>query len=472
MAISEGILRPIKNISGGISLPHSKNTAEKPTVTMPAPSRVVIPMQQHIGVPCTPTVKRGDSVFVGTVIGSSDKYVSAPIHSSISGTVAEIGKMLLPSGNTCETVVIDSDGLDTPDPQLKPVSVSTPEELVKAAYDCGLVGLGGAGFPTHVKLTLSPEKPIDTLIVNAAECEPFITSDYRECVENTENILEGIFLIKDILKIDRVIIGVENNKPHAIEALVRLTERATGKALGPDGSDDEKMQAIYKIASDERDSDDSVKVLKLKSHYPQGAEKVLIYTATGRKLPLGKLPSDVGCMVMNVTSISCLNKYIKTGMPLTRKTVTVDGDAIAEPQNVSVAIGTAVKDVIEFCGGYKKAPRKVLYGGPMMGTALPNTSMPIMKQNNAILSFSRKSAEKAVEQPCIRCGRCASACPMKLQPLEIEPALRTGDIERVKALYADYCIECGCCSYVCPSKRHMTQSMRLAKAALKKQGVK
>lgn len=468
MAFTEEILRPIKNIRGGVSLPHNKNTADRPTVTMPSPERAVIPMQQHIGAPCTPTVKVGDTVFVGTKIGDSDKFVSAPIHSSVSGKVAEIGTLLLPSGNTCQTVVIDSDGLDTADPSLAPRTVSTPEELVAAARDCGLVGLGGAGFPAHVKLTVSPEKPIDTLIVNAAECEPFITSDYRECVENTENILEGIYLIKNILGIKRVLIGVENNKPRAIETLAKLTERKTGKTLVPDGSDGEKMQAAYEIASDGRDTDDSVKVLKLRSHYPQGAEKVLIYTATGRKLPLGKLPSDVGCMVMNVTSISCLNKFIKTGMPLTRKTVTVDGDAIAEPQNVSVAIGTPVKDVIEFCGGYKKAARKVLYGGPMMGTTLPNTSMPVMKQNNAILALSRKSTEKSAESPCIRCGRCASACPMNLQPLEIEPAFKNGDLARVKALYADYCIECGCCSYVCPAKRHLTQTMRLAKAELKK----
>lgn len=469
MTKPEEILRPLKNISGGVSLPHNKNTAESPSAVMPPPQTVVIPMQQHIGAPCEPCVKKGDTVCVGTKIGDSEKFISAPIHSSVSGTVSAIGTMLMPSGATCQTVVIESDGLMTPDPDLAPVTVETPEQLVKAARDCGLVGLGGAGFPSHVKLTVKPETPIDTLIINGAECEPYITSDYRECVENTENILEGIYRIKNILGIKNVIIAVENNKPKAISALQGLVERVLGYSTGADVSDDDKFRAMYKVATDAQDTDNSVRLMRLKSRYPQGAEKVLIYTATGRKLPLGKLPSDVGCMVMNITSVSCLNKYIKTGMPLTAKMVTVDGDAVANPQNVVVPIGTSVKDVIEFCGGCKTAARKVLYGGPMMGTALVDTSMPVMKQNNAILVLDRKQAEKRVEQPCIRCGRCANACPIKLQPLEVEPALRTGNIERVKALYADYCIECGCCSYVCPSKRHMTQVMRMAKAELKKQ---
>ncbi len=439
----EEILRPVKNIGRGLKLDHLKNTAEMPTVTMPAPSTVVIPMQQHIGVPCSPCVKKGDTVYVGTKIGDSDKFVSAPIHSSVSGTVTGLGVLLLPSGQTTETVIIESDGNMTPDPEIKPVTVETKEQLLAAARDCGLVGLGGAGFPAHVKLNVKPETVIDTLILNGAECEPYITSDYRECIENTENILEGVYLIKKILGIKNVIIGVENNKPKAIEAL-------------------------YKVASSELDPDNEVRLMKLKSRYPQGAEKVLIYTATGRKVPLGKLPSDVGCIVMNVTSVSVLNRYIKTGMPLVSKTVTVDGAAVMTPQNVIVPIGASVNDVIEFCGGYKTAARKVLYGGPMMGTALVDINMPVMKQNNAILVLDRKQAEARVENPCIRCGRCAGVCPMGLQPLEIESSLRIGNIERVKALYADYCIECGSCSYICPSKRHLTQVMRMAKAELKR----
>lgn len=442
MKRNEEILKPVKHIGGGVSLPHNKNTADSVSAIMPPPKRVIIPMQQHIGAECEPLVKKGDTVFVGTKIGDCDRPVSAPIHSSVSGVVSELCSVLMPSGQKSTAVVIDSDGMMTPDPSIAPKNVSNMDELLSAVRESGLVGLGGAGFPTHVKLKINPDKMPDTLIINGAECEPYITSDYRECMENTENILEGVYLLKEIMGFKQVIICIEDNKPAAIEVLL-------------------------KIASDKRDEDNSVRVLKLKSHYPQGAEKVLIYTATGRKLPLGKLPVDVGCVVMNISSVSFLNKYIKTGMPLVSKLITVDGAAINEPQNVIVPIGTPARDVIEFCGGYKTAARKLLYGGPMMGTALLNADMPILKQNNALLVLDRAQAEKAKEQPCIRCGRCASVCPMNLMPLEIESALRIGDLDRVKFLYADYCIECGCCSYVCPSKRHLTQVMRLAKGELR-----
>lgn len=442
MEKTEAILRPRKRIGGGIHLPHHKNTAESISVVMPPPERVVIPMQQHIGAPCEPLVKKGDTVYVGTKIGDTEQFVSAPIHSSVSGTVSGIGTLLLPSGQTCQTVIIESDGMMTPDPELRPVTVETADDLVKAARDSGLVGLGGAGFPAHIKLRKKEGMALDTLIINGAECEPFITSDYREIMEHTENILEGIYLIKSLLRIKKVIICVEDNKPKAIEAL-------------------------YRIAADKRDVNNSVRLMRLKSHYPQGAEKVIIYSATGRRVPPGKLPSDVGCIVMNITSVSALNKYITTGMPLVSKTVTVDGRAIREPQNVIVPIGTSVKDVLEFCGGFKRAPRKILYGGPMMGTALLNTDMPVIKQNNALIAMSRKQSKKQKETQCIRCGRCAAACPMRIQPLEIEAAFRNGDIGEVRKLNADYCMECGCCAYVCPAKRNLTQTMRMAKAELK-----
>lgn len=442
MEKTEPILRPFKNIRGGATLPHNKTTAESAAVIMPPPEKVVIPMQQHIGAPCVPCVKKGDAVFVGTKVGDSEKFISAPIHSSVSGTVTGITQVCLPSGQRCDAVEIESDGNMTADPMLSPIKVETPEDLAKAARDSGLVGLGGAGFPAHVKLKINPECPPDVLIVNGAECEPFITSDYRECLESGEHILNGIYLIKKILGIKKVIIAVENNKPRAIELL-------------------------YSMAADKRDINNEVQLMKLHSHYPQGAEKVLIYTATGRKVPLGKLPADVGCIVMNVTSISTLNKYITTGMPLVSKTVTVDGRAIRNPQNVVVPIGTSVKEVIDFCGGFKSPAKKVLAGGPMMGTAIIDLSLPVMKQNNSILALDRRQTDRGTEQPCIRCGRCAAACPMSLQPLEIEPALKNGNTELIKNLHADYCIECGSCAFSCPSKRPLTQVMRLAKGELK-----
>ncbi len=443
----EEILQPLKNIFGGVSLPHNKGTAEMQSVIMPAPTKVAIAMQQHIGAQCTPCVNKGDKVYVGTKIADSEKFVSAPIHSSVSGIVSGFGTCLLPTGKTCETVIIESDGNMTPDPNLQPVEIKNAEDLVNAAKNSGLVGLGGAGFPSHVKLKIDGNNPPDTLIVNCAECEPYITSDYRECIENTENILEGVYLLKEMLGFKQVIICVESNKPKAIEAL-------------------------YRVASSSKDIDNSVKLMRLKTRYPQGAEKMLIYTATGRKLPLGKLPIDVGCVVMNITSISVLNKYIKTGMPLVSKIITVDGNAVNKPQNVCVPIGTSIEDVINFCGGYKRSAKKILYGGPMMGISVADTSSTILKQNNALLVFDRKQAEKKQETPCIRCGRCAAVCPVRIQPLEIEPAFRVGDLDRVKALHVDYCIECGCCSYICPAKRYLTQVMSMAKNELKnrKQG--
>ena len=468
MARNEEILAPVKKIRGGVSLPHRKKTAELPSAVMPTPERVVIAMQQHIGAPCIPCVKKGDTVYVGTKIGDSQEFISAPIHASLSGTVSEIGSLLLPTGQTVETVIIESDGEMTLDPNLKAPTVETADDLIAAARESGLVGLGGAGFPTHVKLKVNPEKPIDTLIINGAECEPIITSDYREMKENTDNILEGILLIKKLLGIENVIIAVESNKPKSIEVMHSLIESVMGNNMPLDVTDDEKTKALYAIAADERDKGNKIRLMRLSSRYPQGAEKVLIYTATGRKLPLGKLPSDVGCLVMNITSVSFLNKYIKTGIPLVSKLVTVDGNAVVRPSNVIVPIGTAISDVIEFCGGYKAPARKIIYGGPMMGNAVIDSNMPILKQNNAIIVLDRKEADKPKESPCIRCGRCAKACPMNLQPLEIESMLRIGNIEAVKALYADYCIECGCCSYVCPAKRHLTQVMRLAKSELKK----
>ncbi|MBQ5810023.1 MAG: RnfABCDGE type electron transport complex subunit C, partial [Clostridia bacterium] len=361
MDYSNQWVRPAANLAGGAHTPHFKNTAELSTEIMPSPNKIFLPMQQHIGAPCEPVVAVGDIVKVGQIIGNSDKPVSVPIHSGVSGVVSEITSYKLTNGQSCKCVVIQSDGKDEIHESVKPRKVETPEDLVAAARDCGLVGLGGAGFPAHIKLSPKSETKIDTLIINAAECEPYITSDYRECIESTDDILNGLYLIKKILNIDNVIIGVEDNKPKAIEEMLR-------------------------IATDSKDIDDTVKVMKLKSRYPQGAEKVLIYTATGRKLPLGKLPADVGCIVMNVTSVAVLYRFISTGMPLIRKRITVDGSAIANPKNLSVVIGTPINDVIDYCGGFKAEPGKILYGGPMMGICVADTSAPVLKQNNAILA--------------------------------------------------------------------------------------
>lgn len=442
MEKKEKILRPVGRVHGGALLPHFKKTAEQESVIMPPPAVVKIPMSQHIGAPAEPIVKAGDKVFVGTKIGDASGFVSAPVHSSVSGTVKAIEEMNV-GGRKTKCVVIESDGNMEKDPELKPFPVNTREDIAKAADLCGLVGLGGAGFPTKVKLSVKEETPIDTLIINGAECEPYITSDYRACMEDYEDVIEGVYLIKEKLNIEKVIICIESNKPKAIEKL-------------------------YEIAADKRDEDDSVKLMKLPTSYPQGAEKVIIYSATGRRVPAGKLPSDVGCIVMNITSVVTLNRFIKTGMPLTSKRITVDGTAVNEPKNIIVPIGTAIKDVLEFAGGVTEDANEIIFGGPMMGVDAESDSGVIEKRTNAITVMKEEIKPPAVT-PCIRCGRCARACPMKLYPASVEAAVNHGLTESLNNLNVNYCMECGSCSYVCPAKRPLTQVMRLAKAQLRRE---
>ena len=442
MRLPESVLRPVRLIRGGVHLNHQKNTAELETVVMPAPDTVYIPMSQHIGAPCNPTVKKGDTVFVGTLIGEPGGFVSAPVHSSVSGTVSDVKDLTIGNGTLQKYVIINSDGKMEKDPSLKPFSVKNHADLVEAAKQCGLVGLGGAGFPAHIKLSPSGETKIDTLIINAAECEPYITSDYRECVESLKDVVEGVYLIKENLGIERAVIGVESNKPKAIELLMQ-------------------------VAADRRDKDDSIKIMKLPSKYPQGAEKVIIYSATGRKLPAGKLPSDVGCIVMNITSVATLYRFITTGMPLVSKRITVDGTAVAEPKNLSVPIGTPIKEILNFAGVNTEQADRILMGGPMMGSPVVSADSVLEKRNNAILVM--KDPKPQPQTACIRCGRCASACPMTLYPAMVETALTLGNYEKLNSLNINYCMECGCCSYVCPAKRPLTQVMRTAKAEIRRQ---
>ncbi len=439
----ETILHSAGRSLGGATLPHFKGTAELESVIMPPPKSVAIPLQQHIGVPCEPIVKAGDKVYVGTKIGDSEKLICAPVHSSVSGTVTKIADVTPANGKPVKMIFIESDGLMEPDPAIAPIDVKTEEDLVKAARECGLVGLGGAGFPAHVKLTKRPEVELDTLIINGAECEPYITADYRECMENTEDILNGIYLVKNILGLKKVIIGVEDNKPKALKKLAE-------------------------IASEKYDAEDEVKVMRLKSRYPQGAEKVLIYSTTKRKLPLGKLPSDIGCVVMNITSISALNKYIRTGMPLVTKRITVDGDAIKKPCNVIVPIGTSAEEIIEFCGGFTEEPDKIVLGGPMMGNAIVSTDLVIAKPNNAILCFKEK--KPLTSTACIKCGRCIKACPMNLTPAAVEAKVsrNLGNADFYSKMNVSYCMECGCCSFVCPARRELVQAMRIAKNEMRR----
>ena len=427
---------------GKTHLPHRKKTAAMAAVRIPAPQIVRIPMAQHIGTPATPVVKAGDTVYVGTLIGAAEAFVCAPVHSSVSGTVKKIEGYLTSSGKEGVVVVIESDGLMTPDPSIKAPEITSFADISAAARNSGLIGLGGAGFPTSVKLDPKKIGSIDTLVLNGAECEPYITSDTRTMLDDADNMRYGIELMLRHSEIKKVAIGIENNKPECIKHL-------------------------KKVFSDMPE----VKIVPLPSRYPQGAEKVLVHNTVRRVIPEGKLPADVGVIVMNVTTIAALAKYIKTGMPLVEKCITVDGGAIAEPKNIIVPVGMSVADAIEAAGGYKCEVGKILFGGPMMGVAIYDDTNPIMKNCNAIVALSREQAEPKDEYPCIHCGRCVEYCPMNLNPTLFARALNVDDAaeraERLEGASINLCIECGCCSYVCPSARPLVENHRLAKAELR-----
>ena len=443
----DGVLTAVKRGRGGVAVAHNKNTADMPVERLPVPEKVVISMQQHIGVPCTPVVKVGDEVAVGQVIGDSDKFISAPIHATVSGKVTAVGDIKLANGIITKGITIESDGEMRLYEGIKPPVVTNKKELCDAVRASGVVGLGGAGFPTHVKFNLPDDSKVDTLIINAAECEPYITVDYRECIDNTKYIIKGVELLRDICGFKQIIIAIEDNKPQAFKDL---------KAF----------------ADSDNDADDTIKLMTLKSRYPQGAEKMMVLSATGRKVPPGKLPSDVGCVVINVASLAFIARYVETGKPLVSRSITVDGSAIKEPKNLRVPIGTNIQDIIDYCGGFKEEPRKILSGGPMMGIAICDTNAPICKQNNAILAFADRKDLIKTERECIRCGRCVDVCPMSLMPTLIERYARVKDAEKLTDIGVMVCMECGSCAYACPSGRPLVQYMRLAKQVVREGGKK
>ncbi|MBQ7332980.1 MAG: electron transport complex subunit RsxC [Clostridia bacterium] len=427
---------------GKTHVPHKKKTADMPAVRMALPETVLIPMSQHIGAPANLIVKPGDKVYVGTLIGEAGGFVSANIHSSVSGVVKKIESYLMSNGRSCPAVFIESDGEMTPDPAIAPPSVTNFKELSDAARAAGLVGLGGAGFPTSVKLDSGKIDSIDTLLINAAECEPYITSDTRTMLDDAEWVYKGINLVMSLSGIKSCIIGIESNKSSCIE----------------------KMRETFL-------GDEKVRVEVLPSTYPQGGEKILIYNTTGRAVPEGKLPSDVGVLVMNVTTVAFLAKYVETGMPLVEKCVTVDGSAIKDPKNIIVPVGTSISDVFKAAGGVCDDCAKVLMGGPMMGIAVYSYDTPVLKNNNAILAFSKKEAKLPKTTACIHCGRCVAACPMGLNPTIYAKSMNVEDkaerAERLTAAKINLCIECGSCSFVCPAKRPLVENNRLSKAFLR-----
>ncbi|MBQ3392001.1 MAG: electron transport complex subunit RsxC [Lachnospiraceae bacterium] len=423
-----------------IAAGHYKNTAGCATEVMPVPEIVKISMSQNIGAPCKPLVKKGDEVKVGQKIGDTDAFLHVPVHASVSGVVQGIETQRNAMGGYDTLVVIESDGKQEVDPSIKPPVYNDQPGFVQAVKDSGLVGLGGASFPTWLKFNPKNLGEPMTLIINGAECEPFITSDHRTMLEDTQNVIDGALEIMKWLGSEEGYIGIEDNKQDAIDKFDKLLSK----------------QGITKL-----------KTFPLQARYPKGAERVLIYEVTGKTCNAGVLPADLGCIVSNVTSVAFLGQYLKDGMPLISKRVTIDGDAVAKPGNVVVPIGAQIHDVIEFCGGYKAEPRKILMGGPMMGRAIFSDRMPIVKNNNAILAFTKEQSFIPEETACISCGRCHTACPFELLPTGFADAYEAKDVKRLNDLKIMQCMECGSCSYICPAHRPLAFINKLGKALVR-----
>jgi len=417
----------------GIHLKNLKHSAYIETVDMPLPEKVILPMEQHIGAPCEPLLAVGDKVKKGQKIADSEAFFSAPIYAPISGEITDISRIVL-SNTTSSAITIVSDGKNEFAENIKPPIINNKEDFIKAVRESGAVGLGGAGFPTHVKLAYKDIDKVHTLLINAAECEPYITSDNRECIENADGIIDGIKLILKYTGIPKAIIATEKNKPVGMKILQEAISRAG-------------------------DFDISIKILN--SVYPNGAEKVIVYKSTGIFIEDGKLPADCGIIVLNVTTVSAIAKYINTGMPLIEKRITVDGDIVKEPKNIMVAIGTQVEDILTYAEVDRDRCNMIIMGGVMMGVCMARYDIPVMKNTNAVLFFEKiYDKEKST---CIRCSKCIMVCPLNLMPQMLEKSFDARDPEALKKYDVNICMNCGCCSYVCPAKRDLSHKIQLAK---------
>lgn len=424
----------VKTFKKGIRVPHNKRTDGSPLVECPAPAAVYIPVAQHIGKPAVPVVSVGDAVKAGTLIAAADGAVSSNIFSSVSGKVTAIERRKTPTG-ACLHIVIENDG-KYEEQKLSPLTDRSRDAILARIFEAGIVGMGGAGFPTRVKF--APTAPIDTLIINAAECEPYITCDYRLLVEHTSKVVCGARLLASVLGLKSFIVGIEDNKPDAVAALQRLSEKGEG----------------FDIAV-------------LKSKYPQGAEKQLIFAVTGRKVPIGALPADVGVVVGNVHTAYSVFDAVENDTPLYRRALTVCGGGIVDAKNLWVRTGTRYSDLDAFCGGATEDCVKIISGGPMMGFAIEGEDYSVTKTTGAILYLSAAEANVLQPRACINCAKCARACPMNLMPMYIDAYALRGDYASSEKYGATSCIECGCCAYSCPSKRPIVQSVRLAKRKIR-----
>ena len=431
-----------KTFKGGIHVPDEKNTRNLPITEFPAPKTVSIPIQQHIGAPATPLVKKGDAVCVGQIIGRFDNGLSCPVHASVSGTVKDIEMRNSYTGyGKTAHVIIENDFLDTVADTVKPYSGelkdATPEEIIEIVKEAGISGMGGAAFPTHAKISSAIGKAKD-VIVNCAECEPYITANHRLMLEEPERIVGGVKILLKALGLDHAIFAIEDNKKDAAE---KMCEHIAGE--------------------------EGLEVALLKTKYPQGDERQLIYALKGVELPAGKLPADVGCVIFNAETCAAVHTAFTTGMPLIKRVVTIDGDAINEPKNIRVPLGTSYEDVFEFCGGVKENISRIISGGPMMGAAQWDYNSVIMKNTSAILVFSEEKDRTIVENAsCIHCGKCVSVCPMHLMPNYLAAFSKADNNEMCEKFNLMSCVECGCCTYNCPGRVPIVQHIRNKKAQI------
>ena len=407
---------------------------------------MVYPLNQHIGAPAVPIVKKGDRVLVGEKIAEAGGFISANIHSSVSGTVIAIEPRLTVNGNRVESIVIENDNLyEEIDYSLntKPLEEMYREDVIEVIKEAGIVGMGGAGFPTHVKLSPKNEQDIDTIIVNGAECEPYLTSDYRRMIEEPEKIIVGLKIIINLFENAKGIIAVEDNKPKAIK----------------------KLREMLK-------NEENITLNVMKTKYPQGAERQLIYANTGRYVNSKMLPADAGCIVQNVDTVISIYEAVIMGRPLISRVVTVSGDCIQEPKNYIVRIGTNMRELVEASGGFSVDPGKTIAGGPMMGKAIFSLEVPVTKGTSALIAFKNDEVSENETGNCIKCGRCINACPSHVMPYKLMNLADAGKMEEFVENDGMECCECGCCSYICPAKRPLTQTIASARKRVLAKGKK
>ncbi len=429
----------LKTFPGGLHPPDNKQwSAHKAIEICPLPEELVIPMAQHIGAPAEVCVQKGDLVRKGQVIGRAKGFVSVPVHASTSGEVTAVEPRLHPSGVFLPAVVIRPDGEDAWCDGIEPADPAklTVDEIRDRIRDAGIVGMGGATFPAHVKLSPPAEKKIDALIINGVECEPFLTADHRLMLEQTEKVIQGISILKKVLGVERALIGIEANKPDAIEVMTKACASA------------------------------GIEVVPLEVKYPQGAEKQLILAALGREVPSGGLPMDAGAVVQNVGTAAAVADAVLLGRPLIERVATVTGPAVAEPKNLLVRIGTSLAHMVEFCGGVKGELGKIIMGGPMMGSTQLSLDVPATRGTSGVLLFREGDVDRVPEGPCIRCGRCVSVCPARILPTTIAAYARLDLTDEAEQYNAMDCIECGCCTYTCPAAIPLVQLIRQTKGAI------